>query len=96
VWAAFESNPAMPLQRDDIVAAAFGPQVTVESLGDVARELGLELDSFIFLHADPAECSAVEAACPEVLTCQVPADPESIPAWLKHVWAFDVSAKGRR
>jgi acyl carrier protein len=96
VWAAFESNPAMLLQRDDIVAAAFGPQVTVENLGDLASELGLDLDSFIFLHADPAECSAVEAACPEVLTCQVPADPESIPAWLKHVWAFDVSAKGRR
>lgn len=96
VWSAFESNPPMLLQRDDIVAAAFGPQATVENLGDLARELGLELDSFILLHADPAECSAVEVACPEVLTCQVPADPEGIPAWLKHVWAFDASAKGRR
>ena len=96
VWAALASNPAMLLQRDDIVAAAFGPQVGAESLRDLASELGLELDSFIFLHADLAECSAVEAACPEVLTCQVPADPESIPAWLKHVWAFDVSATGRR
>jgi acyl carrier protein len=96
VWTAFEANSAMLLQRDDIVAAAFGPQVSVKSLGGLASELGLDLDSFIFLHADPAECSAVEAACPEVLTCQVPADPESIPAWLKHVWAFDLSAKGRR
>jgi acyl carrier protein len=89
VWAAFESNPDMPLQRDDFVATAIGPRSSVENLRKLASELGFDLDSFIFVESDSAECSEVEAACPEVMTLQAPADPAEIPAWLKHVWAFD-------
>jgi hypothetical protein len=97
VWAAFEGDPARPLQRDDIVAAAGGGQTSAENLRNLASELGFGLDRFIFLHADAAECSAMEAACPEVLTLQVPADPDEIAAWLKHVWAFDgLSGNGGR
>jgi len=49
----------------------------------------LELDGFIYLQSDAAECSEVEATFPEVLTLQAPADSVEIPSWLKHVWAFD-------
>jgi predicted enzyme involved in methoxymalonyl-ACP biosynthesis len=89
VWAAFENNTAMPLRRDDIVAAAFGPEGNAALLRNLANELGLGLSSFIFLHAEPDECAELEEECSEVLTLQVPADPEDIPAWLKNVWAFD-------
>jgi acyl carrier protein len=89
VWAALQSNPEIPLQRDDIIAAAINYQASSENLGTLAQELGLALDSFVFLNADPVECSEVEERCPEVLTVQVPAAPGDIPAWLKHVWAFD-------
>jgi predicted enzyme involved in methoxymalonyl-ACP biosynthesis len=58
----------------------------------LAAELGLELDSFVFVQSDPSGCSEVEAVCPEVLTLQVPTDPAEIPTWLKHVWAFDRNA----
>ncbi len=89
VRAALEDDPAMLLQRDDFVAAACGPQSSTERLAEVARELELGLDSFIFLSGDQTACSEVESAFPEVLTLQVPADSDDIAAWLKHVWAFD-------
>ncbi|MBV9268862.1 MAG: hypothetical protein JO061_22020 [Acidobacteriaceae bacterium] len=89
VWAAFDANPAMPLHHDDFVASAIGPEASEEKLRSLATELGLELDRFIFLHADLAESSAMEVACPEVLVLQVPRDPADIPGWLQHVWAFD-------
>src|ERR1017187_6161210 len=89
VWAAFERHPEMRLQRDDFIATSIGPVPIADGLGNLALELGFELGSFILLNADADECAAVEEDCPEVLTLQVPADSEEIPAWLKHVWAFD-------
>jgi predicted enzyme involved in methoxymalonyl-ACP biosynthesis len=93
VWASFENNREMIIGRDDLVASAAGCKTSAEGLRGLADELGLGLDSFIFLHADPAECAAVEAACPEALTLQVPEDSSAIPEWLRHVWAFDAAQK---
>ena len=95
VWAAFASNPEMLLQRDDFVATMFSSAVGPETLHNLARELGFELDSLILLHSDPQVCTEVESACPEVLTLQTPADPGNIPTWLKHIWAFDRFKSGR-
>ena len=79
----------MLLQRDDIVASAFGVPASAQGLSALVEELGLPPENFIFLHADPAECAAVEEALPDVLTLQAPEDPEEIPGWLSQVWAFD-------
>jgi len=95
VWTAFEQVPEMPIQRDDFIAAAIGPQPIAESLGNLANELGLGLESFIFLSPDQETCNQVEAKHPEVLTLQAPLDPDEIPSWLKHVWAFDRPAASR-
>ncbi len=89
VWSALASSPEMLLQRDDFVATAFSPEAGPETLRSLSRELGFGLDRLIFLHSDPQVCAEVESACPEVLTLQMPADPEAIPTWLKHIWAFD-------
>jgi len=89
VWGEFDRNPEMPLQRDDFILTAIGPDSSSESLRSLASGLGLELDGFIYLQSDAAECSEVEATFPEVLTLQAPVDSAEIPSWLKHVWAFD-------
>jgi acyl carrier protein len=88
VWAAFD-DPAMLLKRDDILAAAIGPESNPVNLANLAEELGMTQDDFIFLHADPEDGAEVAAAAPAVLTLQAPADSDEIPGWLKHVWAFD-------
>jgi acyl carrier protein len=88
--------PDLPIEPDYIVATAFGPQTTAKRLRQLAREIGLGLESFIFLDSDPDECAAMEAAHPEVLTLQVPAASEEIPGWLRHVWAFDPCRNSQR
>src|SRR5207249_11474664 len=60
-----------------------------ENLRSLGEELGLPLDAFIFVDDDPVECAEIEAACPEILTLQLPRESNRIPHFLEHVWAFD-------
>ncbi len=89
LWSALEGNPEMRLRRDDFVASATGSETGAKRLAALALELGMDLDSFIFLTANSEDCASVEAESPEVLTLQPPANPDEIQSWLKHVWAFD-------
>ena len=86
----------MLIQRDDLVAAAFGRGAMY---GNSARPRARTWDwsSTLSFSCTRTRLNAaeMEVACPEVLTLQVPADPDEIPTWLKHVWAFDrVRASG--
>jgi len=60
-----------------------------ENLRAISEELGLALNSFLFLDDSPYECLEVRNSCPEVLTLPLPEEPEKIPAFLEHQWAFD-------
>ena len=59
------------------------------NLKSLAQELSLGLDSFIFIDDNPVECAEVQANCPEVLSLQLPENPDAIPQFLDHCWAFD-------
>jgi FkbH-like protein len=85
----FASRDDMTLTRDHITAWRINWRPKSENLRSLAGELGLDLDSFIFIDDDPAECAEVRANCPEILTLQLPKESESIPGFLNHVWAFD-------
>ena len=89
VWQVFDQRDDMPLSRDRIVAWRINWEPKSENLRSLAQELNLGLDSFIFIDDNPVECSEVQARCPEVLTLQLPDDPEQIPEFLNHVWPFD-------
>jgi FkbH-like protein len=89
VWATFAAHPEMPLRREDFVAWRINWAPKSQNLRELARELDLGLDSFIFIDDNPAECAEVRANCPEVLVLQLPARAEQIPEFLRHVWAFD-------
>ena len=89
VAAVFAAHPEMPLGREDFVTWRINWRPKSENLRDLARELALGLDSFIFVDDNPAECAEVEANCPEVLTLALPQADEEIPGFLEHVWAFD-------
>jgi FkbH-like protein len=79
----------MPLQRHHILAMRLNWSPKSQNLKELAAELGLGLDSFIFIDDSPLECAEVEAHCPEVLTLQLPPAAEKIPQLLRHVWALD-------
>jgi FkbH-like protein len=75
VWPAFETHPEMVLRRDDFAAVRVNWTDKVANIVDIARELNLGLESFVFLDDNPAERAVVAANLPAVLTVDLPADP---------------------
>ncbi len=89
VMAVFDQQSDMALQRRHLVAWRINWKAKSENLRSLAQELQLGLDSFIFIDDNPLECAEVQANCPDVLTLNLPSDPEKIPQFLSHIWALD-------
>lgn len=89
VIAVFDCRLDMVLKREHIVAWRLNWRPKSENIKSLAQELQLGLDSIIFLDDDPLECAEVQANCPEVLTLQLPRNPDMIPTFLRNVWIFD-------
>ncbi|WP_392535306.1 amino acid adenylation domain-containing protein [Nostoc sp. C117] len=89
VFAVFDQHPDMVLKRHHLVNWRINWESKSENLKALATELQLSLDSFIFIDDNPIECAEVRANCPEVLTLQLPEQPDRIPQFLEHYWAFD-------
>jgi FkbH-like protein/FkbM family methyltransferase len=89
VLGVFKHRPEMPLALEHFVARRVNWKSKSENISELATELGLGLDSFIFVDDDPVECAETRARCPEVLTLALPAEADKILHFLNHVWAFD-------
>jgi FkbH-like protein len=85
----FERHPGMCLRMDLIVSRRINWKSKPENIKSLAEELQVGLDSFIFIDDEPIECARVQAECPDVLTVRLPQEPNDIPRFLNHVWAFD-------
>ncbi|MEZ0372727.1 MAG: HAD-IIIC family phosphatase, partial [Candidatus Sericytochromatia bacterium] len=85
----FEKHPEMVLKPGDFVASRINWRPKSDNLRELAAELGLGLDSLIFLDDDHSNCLDVRANCPEVLTLHLPADPRDLPRFVNLLWAFD-------
>jgi FkbH-like protein len=89
VFDVFQSNPDMILSLDDVVAHRIGWGPKPAAIVEIATELGLALESFVFIDDDPAECALMEAQSPGVLTLQVPVEDDRVNDFLARLWAFD-------
>ncbi len=85
----FRAHPEWPLRIADFAARRINWDQKSANLASLAEELGLGLDSFIFIDDDLRECAEALADRPEVLTLPLPQD--DVPGFLRHVWAFDKS-----
>ncbi|HVO61623.1 MAG TPA: amino acid adenylation domain-containing protein [Terriglobales bacterium] len=83
----FHCQP-MPLKSEHIIARRVNWLPKPQNLRELAAELQLGLDTFIFIDDSPLECEQLRSACPEVLTLQLPAS-DDIPHFLRNVWPFD-------
>lgn len=88
VDAVFAQRSDMVLRATHIAASRVNWNPKSRSLRELADELGLGLDSFVFIDDNPVECAEVALACPEVAVLQLPT-LEEVPAYLQQVWAFD-------
>ncbi|MEN6316858.1 MAG: amino acid adenylation domain-containing protein [Clostridiaceae bacterium] len=89
VFNVFDNNPDMILNKSHIISWKVNWRDKSENIKEIANELNLGIDSFIFIDDDSLECSKMVEHCPEVLTLQLPQKDEYIPLFLKHIWAFD-------
>lgn len=71
----FDHHSGMRLRRDHFAAHRVGWGPKSQALRELAAELSLSTDSFVFVDDDPAECAEVRAALPEVTVVQLPAEP---------------------
>jgi FkbH-like protein len=79
----FEQHPAMVLRREQLAAERINWQDKATNLRELAAELNLGLDSFVFLDDNPVEREWVRATCPEVLVPDLPEDPVDRVAYLR-------------
>lgn len=87
--AAVLRRPDMVLRPEHITSQRVNWDAKSANVTALAAELGVGLDTFVFLDDNPVETAEVAAAHPEVLSLTLPADPTEIPATLDHLWAFD-------
>lgn len=95
----FRAHPDMPLRLEDFAARRVNWEPKGANLRSMAGELELGLASFLLVDDNLKECTEAQAGAPEVLVLPLPPDPDDIPAFLRHVWAFDrarVTAEDRQ
>ena len=79
------------LKREDFTGWKVNWNPKSQSIRELADELNLGLDSFVFIDDNPAEIGEVAARCPGVLTLTLPESPTTIPPFLQHLWALDLA-----
>lgn len=78
------SHPHMVLRPQDFVARRINWQPKPENIAEIAEELNLGLDSFVFWDDSPAERELVKAMLPQVTVPDFPDRPEDlVPAMIQ-------------
>jgi FkbH-like protein len=79
----FERHPGMVLRREHFAAERVNWQDKATNLRELADELNVGVDSFVFFDDSPIEREWVRRALPEVLVPELPEDPVERPAMLR-------------
>jgi FkbH-like protein len=90
VWEVFDKHPGMKIRKDDLVAWRVNWQEKATNLKEMASELDLGIESFVFWDDNPLEREKIRQSLPEVTTPELPQDVTLWPALLD---SFDDLAK---
>ncbi len=75
----FEKRSEMALRWDRICATQIGWGSKPEGLAELAKRLGVGLDSLVFVDDNPVERDEVRRTLPEVTVPEFPSDPAQLP-----------------
>lgn len=92
----FDKHPEMVLRMNDFVSFKANWEPKSENLRQIARELNLGLDSFVFVDDNPAEIEIVRQFVPEVEAVLLGPDPSDYVRELqegRHFEALNVTAE---
>jgi FkbH-like protein len=85
----FEKHPEMILRPDDIAAWRVNWEPKSQNIRELADELRLGVDSFVFLDDDPVARMEVKSLVPGVHVVPLPTDPSHYCETLGRLWLFD-------
>jgi FkbH-like protein len=88
----FERHPEMVLSWDDFAAVRANWRSKSDNLREIAAELALDLDAFVFVDDDPRERAEVRLALPEVEVVCLPPDASYFVGTVAEGRWFDVPA----
>jgi FkbH-like protein len=71
---AFEKRTEMILKLDDFASIRANWQNKAQNMREIAAELNIGIDSFVFMDDNPAERFLIKSELPEVLTIDMPED----------------------
>ena len=86
---AFENRRELALALTDFAASRINWNDKAANLRELADELSLGLDSFVFIDDSAIEVAHVRRELPEVTVVQTPADPADLPGLLSRRGYFD-------
>jgi FkbH-like protein len=73
------------LSRDQFVGWKVNWKPKSENIQELAEELNLGIDSFVFIDDNPAELAEVAANCPGITAICLPAETDSIPHFIDNL-----------
>ena len=82
---------ALGLQMSDFACWRIDWRAKSEGIAEMAQELDLGLDSFVFLDDDPVQVLEVSSALPGVVALCLPESTDEIARFLQHLWPLDPS-----
>ncbi len=88
----FATRPEMALAWEDFAAVAIGWEGKHRGLERIAADLGIGLDSLVFVDDNPAEISLVEQLLPAVKAVLLPGDPAELVPFLDRLTDFEKPA----
>ena len=84
----FERHAGMVVNREHFAAERINWQDKATNLRELAAELNLGIDSFVFIDDNPVERDWVSQALPEVAVPELPEDPVERPAFVRSLPHF--------
>ena len=86
---ALERHPSMVLRPQHFAASRVNWQDKLINMTELSEELGLGIDSFVFVDDSDAECQRLRQALPEVLTIQLSGEPAARADVIRNLGVFD-------
>ncbi len=93
-FSVIDSHPAMSLRRKDFVAWRINWREKSANLAELAEELNLSLDSFVFLDDSPQERDQVRQMLPQVYVPDLPKSPSDLAPFLASLDCFETPTLG--
>src|ERR1035438_687414 len=84
-----DHHPDILLRSQKFAALKVNWNRKSDNIAEIARELSLALDTFVFIDDNPAECAEVHARFPQIHTITLPTDLSTMSVFLNSIWELD-------